>query len=114
MANNAGLSADHHAITDPGTATDAGLRCNHGTVTDLNVVCNLYEVVEFCAAPDNRRSDCCAVNGCVRTYLDIVFYHYVSNLRHFLKTSIGLWCKAEAIAANDRSAMNDHVITDLA
>ncbi len=112
MADDPGLTADHHPAADLGAAADAGLCGDHGMMADVHVVGDLDEVIELCARPDHRRSDGGPVDGDIGSYLHIIFDLHISYLRHLFEGTIGLWRKAKTVAADDRPGMNGHVRAD--
>ena len=112
MAYHPCLSANHYVSANFCRAANARLCCNYGIGTYFYIVCNLYQVVNFCTAPYNGTANCSAVNGGVGAYFYLVFYHHIANLRYFLKTAIGLRGKAKTICANYRTAMDYTIFTN--
>src|SRR4051812_3308132 len=44
----------------------------------------------------------------------MIFYDHVTDLRHFFKTTICLWCKAKSITADHCACMDRDMTADLA
>src|ERR1700761_2581634 len=112
MPHDACLAADHRSVADLGAAADPCLCGDHRILPDLYVVCDLYKVIELGAFADDSRSYCCPVDSAIDPDLHIIFYHHITDLRHFLERPIGLGSKAKAIAADHRPCMNSHISPD--
>src|SRR5690242_11381006 len=96
MAGESRLPSDHHIIAKPGAARNAHLRDDNAAAADLHVVPDLHEIINHSARADDRIRPRAAIDGRVRTDLDIVADDYAPELRH-LDRRIGIGREAEAV-----------------
>src|SRR5439155_875461 len=78
------LSGQHGPAADPARARHAHLADQDHVLTDIAVVAYLHEVVDLRAAPHDGRAHGGAVDGGVRSDLDIVLDDESSHLRDLL------------------------------
>src|ERR1035437_6082810 len=111
MAYNPGLPRDHAILPDLCGSRDPCLGNNKGVFTDFNIVGYHDQVVEFSSFPDDGRSKCGPVNGCIGTDLHIIFEDDISCLDNFFIMLVSLWCKSESIATDHNPRVNYTVVT---
>src|SRR5690606_37116065 len=101
----ANLPGQHTVFADLCRTRYACLGSNHRISAYLDVVSNLYQVIEFNSGTDHRSvaRECCTVYHRVRTNGYVVFYDHSSQLGNGLVRSILLLCEPEAIAADHRT-----------
>src|SRR5688500_10727248 len=112
MTYDARLPTDHYIVANFGTAAYTGLGRNNGIITYLFIMGYLYQVIEFGARFNERRSDGSAVNGGISADLYKIFHYYITNLRHFFKAAICLRRKTKSIASYNRTGMNGYVFAN--
>src|SRR5687768_5124661 len=103
MAHNTRLPTDHNVVANFGTAAYAGLGRDYGIIAYLYIMGYLYQVIEFGARFNERRTDGGAVDGGVSTNLHKIFHDYIANLRYFFKAAICLRRKTKSITAYNRT-----------
>src|SRR5262249_3142116 len=126
---DAGLRADHHAVTDlqmidesglpahdhmraePGAAGDARLGDQDAVRPDRHVVTDLHQVVDLGASPDHAPAERGAIDGHVRAQLDVVLDHDAPELRNLDVPAVVLHVP-EAVAADDRAAVDHDAVAD--
>jgi hypothetical protein len=111
---NADLSAQDHVVLHHDAAGKAGLGCYYDVFANLAVVADVDQIVDFRAAANARDFERATINGGIGADFDIIFNLETAYLGKFF-VSAGLLVAhvTEAIAAQDRSGVNDHAIADL-
>src|ERR1035437_5102594 len=100
MIGNADLSRERDVIAYLHAAGNAHLRNNRTVLAERDVMSDLHEVVDLCAATDDCGVHPCAVDGYVRADLHVIFDHHIAHLRNLEPLSAVLHV-TESIAAND-------------
>lgn len=111
MARHARLARQGDAISDQGSAGDAGERHNEAVLADDDVVRDLHQVVDLSAPLDHRRTAHAPIDGDVGADLHIVFDDHRADVRHFMLLAAHRHV-AETVGADDRSRVDDHVLAD--
>ncbi len=75
---------------------------------------NQHEIVNFGAAADPSFANRGTVHACVRLHLDVVFEDGGPRLSHFVPGTVFLFRKAQPIASDHRSILQNHAISDAA
>src|SRR5262249_5738490 len=78
------LAADDGIVFDDSAPGDTGLSRDDDAAADLDIVRDLYQVIDFGSGADPRGSQRTTVDRGVASDLDIIFNHNLSNLRKFL------------------------------
>ena len=111
MVGHADLSGQHGPAADLARARHAHLADQDHVLTDIAVVAYLHEVVDLRAAPHNGRAHGGAVDGGVRSDLDIVLDDEPSHLRDLLVGG-SVERIAESVGAQHGAGMDDDAITE--
>jgi hypothetical protein len=82
MTDDADLPADYATRTDPGAACDAGTARHHGVFANVDVVGDLYLVVELDAISNYSVINNATVYRGVGADFDIVADHHFADLRN--------------------------------
>src|SRR3954454_8334687 len=78
------LTADHHVIADATAPRKSGLRRDDRVLADNDVVRDLHQIINLCAALDPRPAKACPIDGGVSSNLHVVVDLHDAELRHFL------------------------------
>src|SRR5579884_3780277 len=73
---------------------------------------DLNEIVDLRPGADDRKSQCCPIDGDVGAQFDIIFNDHPADLRNLLIFP-PVRGEPESIAADDRPAVDDHPLADL-
>lgn len=114
MAGGADLAREDAVIADARGASEANLTAKHGVATDLGGVTDEDEIVDLCAAADTGFADGGAVDAGVGLDFDVVFKDGGAGLNHFVPGAVGIFCVAEAVAADDDSVLQNDAVADFA
>ena len=112
MVFDSDLTGQNDTIADVHTAGHADLRDDHAVLADGDVVADVDEVVNFRSRTDARGAGARLVNRDIRADFHIVFYNDAPDLRDFIVTVVNKHV-AEAVGAEDASAVNDDGVSDL-
>src|SRR5574340_1086952 len=107
------LTADHHVASQGRTPCDADLRHENSVFTHHHVVCDLHQVVDLGSSFDHGVSEGGTIDGHVGAQFHIVLDDHAAELGNFLVPSLVLNV-VEAVAADDRSAVDDHAGSEAA
>src|SRR5262249_47727018 len=107
------LSCHRDTLAYAGASRDAGLRYDHRIFSNHHVVRNLNEIVDLHALLNPGAAKTRAVNGRVRSDLDIVVDLNNPELLNFFVPAID-HLETKTIRADHRAAMNDHPRANLA
>src|SRR5438876_197523 len=111
VVGHADLSGQHGPAADLARARHAHLADQDLLLTDIAVVAYLHEVVDLRAAPHDGRAHGGAVDGGVRSDLDIVLDDEPSHLRDLLVGG-SVERIAESVGAQHGAGMDDDAITE--
>src|SRR5690606_26184027 len=111
VADHADPAGDHAVPADLGAAGNAAAAGHGGVIADLHVVGDHDLVVELDAVANQGVGQRAAVDGGVGTDLDIVADGHATDLRDLLPDTLVVG-EAEALAADDRTALDDHPLAD--
>src|SRR5690606_21377919 len=113
VADDADAAGDHTPPPDLRAAGDARPRRHRGVRADMHVVRNLHEVVDLHAVLDDGVLDGAAVDGRVRTDLDVVADQDAAELRHLDPAAVReILGEAEAVRADHGAGMHDAAAPD--
>ena len=113
MLSDSDLPAQNDVVLDHDAAREAGLRGDHYVFADLAVVADVDQVVNLRAPADARDFQSAPVDGGVGADLHMVFDFQASDLGEFFVASGGFVAHVtEAVAAENRARMDDHVVAD--
>ena len=113
MTGKSCLAANHDVAAQFAAAADACLPGNHRMAAHFHIVCNLHQVVEFAALPDDGAANGGPVNAGVGAYFHIIFYHHIPGLRYFLVALSFLRRKAKSIGSQHGTGMNNDTAANL-
>src|SRR5687768_11865190 len=111
VATDPCLTTDHYMLTNFSGTCNSNLSCHGSILSDLNIMCDLTQVVNFYSLTNDSRSHCCPVYCRIRTYLNVVFENYISDLWYFLVLTILIRRKTKTICPNYNTGMNDTIST---
>jgi hypothetical protein len=124
------LCGDDGAVADGQMSGSANLAGENAAVAHLRGSCETYlaakhrvspyaggmpdddEVVELCSAADAGFSHGGAVDAGVGLHLDVVFKYSWTGLLHLVPRAVFLLGEAKAVAADDRSVLQDDAVSD--
>src|SRR5439155_14969937 len=106
MAHNANLASHHDTFAHSRTPLDSGLRHDHGIFSDHDVVRDLYKIVDLYAFLDPRPAKARAVDGGIRSDLNIIIDLNDPELLNLLLPAINHF-KTETIRTYHCAAVND-------
>lgn len=112
MVDDADATCDHTIPADSGTAGDGTASTNDSIIPDLYVVCYLYLIIDFNAIADSGIFQRSPVNTGIGTDLNIITYHYCSQLCN-LVISLPFPGKPKAITADNHSCVQMTTPTNL-
>src|SRR3989338_1124683 len=99
------LPPHNNAFTNIAAARDAGLSCYYSIISYYNIVCNLDKAIYFNTFFNDGAAKCCPVYTYICTYLHIILYYYISNLRNLLINTIIIFHKSKTIASYNSTAV---------
>lgn len=106
------LACHDNKITQPGAARDSSLAYEQTAFADDNIVRDLNEIIDLCAAPNHGRTERSTIDANVRTDFDIVMNDHVSDLENLAMLAL-IENVTVAIGTDDRSCVNTDAMTDL-
>src|SRR5689334_11195056 len=107
MVGQAGLSSDDDVMAQPGASGDPYLRHENRVLPNRHVMCDLNEIVDFRPAFDNGAAVGRPIDGDIGSQFHIVLDDDGAELGNFVMAAFVLDV-AEAVAADDRPAVDDH------
>src|SRR5690606_25016153 len=111
VANHADTAGNHAVAPDLGAAGNTAATGHGGVVADLHVVRDHDLVIQLDAVADQRIGQCPAVDGGVRTDLDVIANGHATDLGNLLPDAL-LVGEAEALAADHRAGLDDNPLAD--
>src|SRR5690606_29050215 len=96
---------------DLGAAGNTAATGHGGVVADLHVVRDHDLVIQLDAVADQRIGQCPAVDGGVRTDLDVIANGHATDLGNLLPDAL-LVGEAETLAADHRTGLDDNPLAD--
>src|SRR4029077_20909918 len=87
VIRDADLAAHDDVVFDGDAAGEAGLGGYDDVLANLDVVADVHEVVDLCAAADSGFVECASVDGGVGSDFYIVFYYQAPDLGELLVAS---------------------------
>ena len=109
MSCKSSLAANHHVFSNFCTSANACLSRYYSIIPNFNIMCYLQKIIKLNASANNCTANCSPVNCTIGAYFHMVFYNYISNLRNFFVSAIGLRCKTKSIASNYGTCMYNHI-----
>ena len=107
------LASQDDILLDHDTAGEPGLSSHHYVISDLAVVSDVHQIVDFSAPPDAGDFERSPIDRRVGSNLHIICDFEAPYLRKLLIGSIRRVSDiTEAIAAENRSGMNDYSIAE--
>src|SRR5262249_39920711 len=107
------LAGDDAIAFHSGSARKPCKSRHDGVFTYLDVMADLYQVVELRPATDAREAEARAVYAAIRAYLDVVFDHDAAHLQELELAAIFIGSEAEAVGADHHAAVNSASRADL-
>ena len=98
-------------ITKDGGTAHGGAAAQNGIFSDFTIVRDLDEVINFCAALDNRRIEAGAIDTSVGADFHIVADFYVTDLRNFFALAVDFKV-AKAVGADDGARMDGDALAN--
>ena len=112
MPGDSYLTAYHSVVADFCRTGNSRLGRNNRVFSYFDVMCDLYQVVEFHTFFDNRRTHCSSVYCCIGSDLDVVFEYDVSYLSDFRIFPVGLGSESESVSSDNGSRMQNTIVAD--
>jgi len=105
------LTAENDVVAEDNAACQATLSNDHAIAADRNVMTDLYEIIEFRSAADDRVSAAAAIDRRSSANLNIIFDYHPAELWHF-KVATGTGMKAKAVLSKSAAGVHDHFVAD--
>src|SRR5690606_2753036 len=102
---------DHAVLANLGAAGNTCAPSHSGVITDLHVVRDHDLVIQLDPVANQRGRQRTTVDGGIGADLNVVADTHPTNLRDFLPDTL-LIGKAEALATDHCTRLNDHPLTD--
>jgi hypothetical protein len=112
MIGNPDVSCQDYIIADAGAPSDSDTCHDQAALTDMDVVADVDQVVQFGAPADYGVVDAAAINGGVRSNLDLVSDDASADVRNSCM-ALPIREVPESIPAYDGTSLEDHVLADL-
>src|SRR2546426_11252858 len=100
-------------VADDGTSCDPHLSHHDAVLSDRDIVGDLNEIIHLGPAPEDRAAERGAINGHVRTEVDVVLNRDGSDLGDLVMTALFLDI-SEAATGGHGAAVDDDPSTDAA
>ncbi len=113
MVNHSHLSRQYHLLADSTAPSNSGLSHDNRIFPHHNVMCDLYQVIDFDTALNNGSSKGSAIYSGIGTDLHVIVDLYDSGLGN-LGAGPTFNGKTKTIAANDHSSMEENSIPNTA
>ncbi len=111
MSDNSGTSTDHAIFSYSGTARDADTPCDSRVRANVNIMRDLYLIIEPDALLEHGVLQCATIDGCIGTNIDVITNPDTTELRHIQPPACFIR-QPESITANDRTCCNPDAFTD--
>jgi hypothetical protein len=108
------LSGEDNALADGGGSGKTDLGAEEGVLTHGRSVAYLDEIVDFGSGVDAGLTDGGAVDAGIGLDFDCIFEDSRARLEYLVPGAVGLASKAEAVASDDGSVLENDIITELA
>lgn len=112
VSRNADLSGQDYVTADFGRTRKPDLSAQKRPLPNFRAVSNLHQIIDLRTATDFRRSNARSVDASVRLNLNLILDDDRARLNNFVPAPFFVLRESEAIATDDDSILQKHVIPD--